>query len=1108
MNKRIKTVSKPPFFGSIRLKKAYQNMRKSPLRVDTPPNLTLSLFGYPQLKDKNELLHLNRHKSMALLAYLLVNQGEHLRLALAALLWPDTEQALALALLRNVLSDLRRVCGSTLITEGPMVRLALEGIACDVMRFRKLIAEASTPTHSNHVPAPGSPCSTCQALLIEAVALVQEEFMVGFMLGDSASFQEWQTQQGQQLRQAYHAALEKLTEMYHQQMDYPNVQRYAARWAAADPLQERAHRYLMQAFALDGRRDLALSQYQKCKAELKQELGLPPQQETTALYMAIFSGTFRVGEATHDISDASRVREDGNATQKFPLTGFSKPPTNFPVPPTSFCGRTEEVTYLLARIQQPDCRLVTLLGMGGSGKTRLALELARTLAQDLHTLKAVFPAGLYFITLEALTHREHLLNKIAEALGFTLQPHESLEGQTIKWLRGKRLLLILDNFEPLIAEAPLLTELLLGLPELKILVTSRERLALQEEECLELSGLDYPPSAQPGEGNQALEAYEAVQLFLQRAGRAQSKFSLNKTSTPWVIQICQMLEGFPLGLELATEKLRTVSVQEIAESLAYHRGNLQTSIRNLPPRHASLQAVFDYSWVRLTEQEQGAYARLSIFPSGFTSSAAAVVLGVSQEMLFTLQDKSLVEKRQEGRYALHPVLKQLAAEKQAADPDSFRVTACSFTTYYLNLLARKRTSLQTNEQGGALEEVAAESENIRSAWTFALARGWLDMIEEALDSYYWYYLFHSLYHEGALVFQLATQMLVGEHSLQVGRLRGKMLNRQGRFLVTLGRLPEAQACFEESLRRASEADERREIAFSQNNLGLLASVRGQAAEAQIHFQAGLQGYQALEDQYEIGRVLSNLGVCAKTLGDYVSAYQYYLQSLEICQALGDIRGQAIRLSNLGNLALAQGDYLAAQKHQQAAYEAYRQINDVGGLASSLTNLGNLALEQKACSEAEGYYRESLALARACENQSLVLATRLGLGKVFALQRAEEAASEQFWEALQLATELQAAVSQQNALLQFAELFSHAQGKAQAKILALEIATGLLAQPNLRPQVKAEAQKIQDQLTAQGSPAELIDMQAREVPLTVEALIEQIEGYLKINDDNVAPTVTF
>lgn len=776
-------------------------MRKSPPKLDSPPHLSLTLFGPPQLKNHQERLQFKRDKTMALLSYLLVKQTACPRATLAVLLWPNSRQALAL--LRTSLSDLRSVCGNeVLVSQGPVLSLAPDQLACDVVRFRQLIAEAAAHAHAAPPAGLASPCSTCQRLLVEAVALVKEDFMTGFMLSDSNAFHEWQTQQAQQLHREYLSALKNLVQLFLQQRDFANAQQYATRWVTAEPFEEQAHRFLMKAFALGGQRDLALDQYRTYKTALNQEFGLPPQEETTALYQAIFSGIFPIEEPGLAPPGPPGMSKDGNTAQG---QSFLTPaiPTIFPVPPTSFCGRMEETAYLVARLQAPDCRLVTLLGMGGSGKTRLALEVARTLAEDRHTLQACFPAGLYFVAGEGLTHRTQLLNELVDTLVFPHPPQESQEAQIIQGLKGKRLLLILDNFEHLATEAPFLSRLLAALPELKILVTSRERLALQEEECLNVYGLDYPCAE--AKKNQPLGAYGAVRLFLERAWRVQPNFALDLANARWVIQICQMLEGLPLGLELATEQLRYFSVQEVAERLTDHRSHLQTSARNLPPRHVSLRAIFDYSWAGLTADEQAAYARLSVFSGGFTGPAAQAV-EVSQTILFSLLDKSLLEKRQGDKFALHPVLKQLAAEKLSADPDTFPEAFYAFTRYYLRFLAQASVSLQTNEPHTCLASLTAEIENIRFAWALALTFGWFEMVEEALESYYAYYRLHHLYHEGALAFQLSAQMLAAEDTPALKRLHGKMRNRQGRFLVALGQIKEAQTCFEEALQRADEPE--------------------------------------------------------------------------------------------------------------------------------------------------------------------------------------------------------------------------------------------------------------------------------------------------------------
>lgn len=634
--------------------------------------------------------------------------------------------------------------------------------------------------------------------------------MEGFSLPNSAVFDQWQAQYMVQVRQEIQRGMEHIVRGFTLEKDYAQAIQYGLRWLSLDPLQERVHRELIHLYALNGQRELALLQHQACTELLARELNLLPQQETLALVQAITSGNITsLSIKNGPLQLPTIVSKDPPQVQK----PFLPPPPRVPVPLTTFCGRTEELDYVMTRLQASDCRLLTLLGMGGSGKTRLALEVARLLPQDPLAVQTYFPDGLYFMAFEALTDGTQIIPLILEKLGFSLKDQASPQAQMIQSLNGKKLLLILDNFERFVNEAPLLTEFMLSNPNLKILVTSRTRLALQEEECVEIRGLDYPREGHELEQIESIPDYGAVQLFIQRARRLQPRFSLDVENAIWIIKICQLLDGLPLALELASEQVRSATPQEIAQSLAYRIADLQTSYRNYPPRHASLRAVLEHAWGCLTPDEQEAFPRLSVFQGGFTRVAASE-LGLPQHVFFALLDKSLLYEKPDGRYDLHPVLRHLASEKLSEAPVALREASFGHSAYYLGLLTHLPASLQNHPQIPMLKTLASDIENIRKAWALALAAEWLDLVQKALEGYYLFYWDQGLYYEGEWVFQLAAQMLARESSPQMYALRGQLLQRQGRFCVALGRIHEAQACFEASHLRTQETEDAQEIALS------------------------------------------------------------------------------------------------------------------------------------------------------------------------------------------------------------------------------------------------------------------------------------------------------
>ncbi|MCB0180454.1 MAG: AAA family ATPase, partial [Anaerolineae bacterium] len=309
-----------------------------------------------------------------------------------------------------------------------------------------------------------------------------------------------------------------------------------------------------------------------------------------------------------------------------------KQPHNLPRQPTSFIGRRTEITRLRERLTDPDCRLLTVVGPGGIGKTRLAIEAAAAVTPN-------FAHGVYFAPLQGIYSGDYLVSAIAEAVNFSLSGHLEPLAQVLNYLSDKMMLLLLDNFEQLVAQGgpAIVMELLAAAPQIKLMVTSREVINLREEWLYPVRGLPVPPTDQP-DGS---DADDAVQLFVARARQVQPDFSADDEREA-VLQICRLVEGIPLAVELAASWTKTLSCPAIAAEIQRSLDFLVTPLRNVSDRHRSMAAVFDTSWQLLSENEQHVFKRLSVFRGGFQRAAAEPVAGATLATLAALVDKSLL----------------------------------------------------------------------------------------------------------------------------------------------------------------------------------------------------------------------------------------------------------------------------------------------------------------------------------------------------------------------------------------------------------------------------------------------------------------------------------
>lgn len=648
---------------------------------------------------------------------------------------------------------------------------------------------------------------------------------------------------------------------------------------------------------------------------------------------------------------------------------------NLPPQPTLFIGRNQELRQIADRLIDPSCRLLTVVGPGGIGKTHLALQAAlemKAAHKKIAEAEQLFVNGACFVPLDALNSADFLVATIANALDFSFFSGDDQEDQLLSYLHDKHLLLVVDNLEHLIQETGLLARILANAPHVQILATSRERLNLRGEWVMELRGMACPP-LQTAVSPIAPETYDAVQLFLHNARRLQSNFTPNRDELADIVNICRLVGGAPLAIELAATWTRMLSCAEIVQEIEQGYNFLETSLRDVPERHRSLQTVFDYSWDLLSTREQQTVAKLAVFQGGFRRQAAKTVAGASLPMLSTLMDKSFLfiqptwQGQTTARYEMHGLLRQYALAKLAQETAVYTQTRADHCHYFAEFMQQQAAHLRGGEQIATLGSIGDEIDNLRAGWRYAVKNADEASIAAYLDGLFLFYDIRSWVREGEEVFGTAIVALQSQPETAVSTLLiGKLLSRQSKFRHRLGGYTIAQHLLKQSLAiftdpRFDSQQTGREQAFALNLLGTVAYRLGEHGEAVALCQKSLALSQEGSYQWETAEALKTLGDLAEVHGEYEKAQQLHEEGLTLSQTLNDRRGIASSLNLLGYIAWHLGEYDEAKRRCNESLALCREVGDQRGIAMSFKNLGNVACDQGLYEKANRHYHAGLQI---------------------------------------------------------------------------------------------------------------------------------------------------
>jgi predicted ATPase/class 3 adenylate cyclase len=700
---------------------------------------------------------------------------------------------------------------------------------------------------------------------------------------------------------------------------------------------------------------------------------------------------------------------------------------NLPSPRTSFVGRETELGEIERLLGEPECRLLTLVGPGGVGKTRLALEAA---ARKIDT----YPHGVHFVPLASVVSPDLLAPAMAESLQFSIDGAHSgfsAQDQLLGYLSERSTLIILDNFEHLLDGSSLVSRVLERAPQVEILATSRERLNVQSEWIVDVDGLQIEEN-----GNGGRHATSALRLFVERARQVDPGFELGDEDRLQAARICRLVDGMPLGIELASAWVSTLRCAEIADEIERNIDFLATSMRDVPERHRSLRAAFEQSWRLLTDEERDVFERLSVFRGAFTRDAAAAVAGADLRLLSDLQRKSLVRRLELGRYELHELLRQYAEERLAAAPERLEATRERHARFYVEMLTDRVRDLLGERMLQARDELRGDVDNLRFGIESAVTHWSPDEARATLGALSAFFFVHSWY-EGAETFSRLAEILGYSSPTALDSSASDVLlsaltnetylasalgydeQRDAIALACLPLLRERQHdrelalcllalgtndCYRDAY--AESADRLEEalavsraggnvfvMAATLSWLGFVRLLLDDLDAARIAFEECREIAMAMNHPMMLAFAVSKLGLLADAESDWATGIRLHQEAGEIFEGIGDLGGTGYTLSRASVSAYGLGDYDEAMRLARGGYEAFEEANHRWGMMSARCRLGFAAL---ALDDLEGAGRDlqvTLEEARRAQASSLMLLALSGIGVLLAREGHERRAAE-------------------------------------------------------------------------------------------------------------------
>jgi len=877
-------------------------------------------------------------KAEALLVYLAVEHHQQPRETLAQLFWSESSQERATASLRMALSNLQQILPSHFVVTRYMAGLNPDiELWLDMTELEQALDMAEAERVKSNIPS-----RKVASQLKNALSFYQGEFLSGLSLPDSQDFKEWTQFHRERIHNRVCLALVKLAEDDMSRGDYDEALSYARWLTQLQPIEEAGHRLVISILALSNQRDSALAQYDLYARILEDTLKRVPDAEIKELRAQIEAGQFTVPDHSHSY------------------------PQVVPEHATKFINRPVEISWIAQRLEDPESRLLSLVGVGGAGKTRLAEHAA---AEHL----SEFRDGAVVVPLASIQEPDFIAQAISNCLELALNSGRDVTTQLIDFLQDKNVLLVLDNLEHLLKDISLIDTILSKAPQVKILATSLERLNLQSEHSLVVSALEYPSRI---ENVSKLTDYSAIRLFVEIAQQTNPDFSLRDNEAD-IVRICQLVEGLPLAIELAASWLQVMTCNKIAVRLEHSLDMLATSDVAVPERQRSFRVVMHRSWELLSNSDRDVMGKLSVFRGGFDLAGAKAVGDASLFALASLIDKSLIRKRPDNRYDMHELIRRYSLDQLAEIQQADQVRN-SLLAYILQYSEEASTKLAGAEQAAWLQRTDQEIGNIREAMSWGLKTRQPAPVALIAANLWRFWKVRAFLAEGV---RWMDDALSANENIPP-ETRAAALQALAILEHDRGNYDRVIEVCQESILIWKEVGNTDNLARVLNTLGGVLSIKGKYEEATTIFQQGLDIVRQREHKLGIATFLSNLAVISNHLGDSSKAYELGMESLALYRQVGSTSHIATTLYNLAETEFMRAYYDNAERLAQEALDKFREINDLDRIGAVLRNLSEVALARGNLETARLLSGESLEIFRTSGSQRGTALTLLVIGMIF------------------------------------------------------------------------------------------------------------------------------